>query len=166
MHRLYTECDWQAFRKAAEDAIAINPNDAAVLLDLGTYIWSSGAYERGLALVKKGIALTPRHPRVFRWAFFSEHFRKHEFQEALAVMLEIDLRNSHLAQIYVASTYGHLGEKEIAKSTIDHILTIYPQFAEDPRKPFVIRCVPEERIEHTMERLRKAGYDVPPAGIE
>ena len=166
MHRLYTECDWESFRSAAEEAIAINPNDASVLFDLGAYIWSSGAYERGLELVKKSVELTPRHPPIYRWVFFSEHFRNREFREALAEMQKMDLKNNHIAQINLASIYGHLGETQNAQETIDHILDIYPSFADDPRKPFVIRCHPEERIEFTMEGLRKAGFDVPPARSE
>ena len=79
-------------------------------------------------------------------------------------MQEMDLYNNHLAQINLASIYGHLGETSKARETIDHILEIYPQFAEDPRKPFVIRCQPEDRIEFTMEGPRKAGYEVPPLG--
>ena len=162
--RYMREKDFDAFHVTAEQALALNPNNAWVVSDLGTWTFYSGEWERGKALVRKSMALNPLHQRWLHFPDFLDHYRKGEYREARAVALKINLPENHMAQAGLAAVYGQLGETEKAKATIDHILTYHPRFADDPRAAFVRRRMPRDLVESLMDGLRKAGMQVPPAG--
>ncbi len=151
------------FYAAAERAIALNPNAAFVLADLGTWIAYSGEWERGKALVEKSMKLNPFHKSWLPFSFFLDHYRKSEYREALVVVLKINLPNNEGVQTGLAAVYGQLGETEKSKAIVDHLLAIRPGFADDPRGWFVRRRMPDELVESLMDGLRKAGLNVPPA---
>ena len=161
IHRYLTEPDFDAFVTAAEQAIAINLNASIMVGDLGTWLAYSGQWERGRELLEKAIRLNPRHPRWFLWIICLNHYRQSEFQDAQACVLNMNLPNNQIIHTLLAATYGQLGEVDAAKEAIDHILTIHPPFANDPRTPFVTRRMSPKLVESIMEGLRKSGYEVP-----
>ncbi len=158
------EPDFDAFYQTAERAIALNPNDAGVLADLGTWIAYSGQLERGTALIAKAMVLNPFHQSWWHWAFFLDLYHKRDYRGALAVQRKMDLPDNLGIQTGLAAVYGQLGDMEHARATLDHILSIEPDFAEDPRAWFVRRRILPELIEALMDGLGKAGFAVPPAG--
>ncbi len=157
------ERSFDPFYAAAERAIALNPNNAFVLADLGTWIAYSGEWEHGKALVAKAMKLNPFHQRWLYVAFFLDHYLKGEYREALAASLKMNLPNNEGVQAGLAAVYGQLGETKKARATLDQILTIQPAFADDPVGWFVRRRMPDELVESLMDGLRKAGLNVPPA---
>ncbi len=157
------ERSFDPFYAAAERAIALNPNAAFVLADLGTWIAYSGEWDRGKALVEKAMKLNPFHKSWQHIAFFLDHYRKSEYREALVVVLKINLPNNEGVQTSLAAVYGQLGETKKARATLDQILTIRPGFADDPVGWFVRRRMPDELVESLIDGLRKAGLNVPPA---
>ena len=156
------ERSFDSFYSAAERAIELNPNNAFVLADLGTWMAYSGEWDRGKALVEKAMRLNPFHQRWLYISFVLDHYRKQEFREALAVALKMNLPNNEGVQASLAAVYGQLGEKETARATLDHILATQPGFADDPGRWFTRRRVPDHVVESLMDGLRKGGLDVPP----
>ena len=163
MIRYMTEADFASFYSAADQAIAINPNAASIIADLGTWMAYSGRWERGKALIRRAMVLNPRHQRWYHFSFFLDHYRKGEYREALTLVLKMDLPENYMVQAALASTYAQLGEMERAKAALDHVLEIRPNYAEDPRTPFRVRRMPDDLVESIMDGLSKAGLDVPPA---
>ena len=158
--RYMTEADFASFHTLSEQAIAINPNNAWILSDLGTWTAYSGEWERGKALVEKSMLLNPRHQR---WLFISyvlDHYLKGEYAEALAYLHKMNLPQNYWVQAIMAATYAELGETARAEQTLKHVLTIRPSFVDNPREPFATRRMPRELIEGLMDGLRKAGLDV------
>jgi len=155
--------EFGSFYELAEQAIAVNPNDADVIGDLGLWMAYSGNWERGIPLVRKAMILNPLHPRWIFFVFLLDHYRKDEFREALTEGLKINLPENQGVQVGLAAVYGQLGEAAKAKEVLDHILEMQPAFADDPRAWFAKRRVPDELIESLMDGLRKAGFDVAPA---
>jgi TolB-like protein/class 3 adenylate cyclase/Tfp pilus assembly protein PilF len=156
------ERSFDSFYSAAEQAIAINPNNAFVLADLGTWIAYSGEWDRGKALVAKAMKLNPLHQRWLYISFFLDHYRQGEYRDALEVVLKMNLPNNEGVQAGLAAVYGQLGETENAHATIAHILATMPGFASDPRRWFTRRRMPDALVESLMDGLRKAGLEVPP----
>ena len=78
----------ELFLSEAEIALSLNPNAPALIGFLGWLLALYGEWERGLAILEKGIALNPHYPGWFHMApFFSFflHDRCEEaYQEALA----------------------------------------------------------------------------------
>ena len=156
------ERSFDSFYSAAEQAIALNPNNAFVLADLGTWVAYSGQWDRGKALVEKAMKLNPLHQRWLHMSFFLDHYRKGEYREALALALKMNLPNNEGIQVGLAAAYGQLGEAEKAKATLEQIRATQPGFADDPRRWFARRRIPDELVESLMGGLRKAGLAVPP----
>jgi adenylate cyclase len=156
-----TERSFDSFYAAADRAIAINPNNAFVLADLGTWIAYSGEWERGKALVGKAMRLNPLHQRWLHMSFFLDSYRKGEYTEALALALKINLPSNEGVQAGLAAAYGQLGQIARAKETLDQIIANAPGFAGDPRRWFTRRRIPDALVESLMDGLRKAGLNVP-----
>jgi class 3 adenylate cyclase/TolB-like protein len=155
--------DTAVFRNFAERAIALNPNDAFVLADLGTWIAYTGAWERGKELVSRAKLLNPNYQSWWDWIWLLHHYLKGEYQDARDVGIKINLPNNYIIQAALAATYGMLGDKEKAEEALTHLLEIRPDYPEDPRAPYRIRGMEPELIEGLMDGLRKAGLEVPPA---
>jgi tetratricopeptide (TPR) repeat protein len=156
------EKDLDLFYDAAERAIALNPNNAFILADLGLWMVYSGRFERGKALVEKSVALNPLHADWIHFASFLDHYRKGEYREALGVQLKMNVPNNQGIQAGLAAVYAQLGDMEKAKATLAHILQHWPEFAKDPRAWFVRRRFSPAVLESLMDGLRKAGLEVPP----
>ncbi|GAG15314.1 unnamed protein product, partial [marine sediment metagenome] len=76
--------EFDAFLAEAERAIALNPNNAGILVSQGAYIFQTGD-ERGIALVRKAMTLDPFHPTWWYFPIARYHFKRGEYEEALAV---------------------------------------------------------------------------------
>ncbi|MEQ8354101.1 MAG: adenylate/guanylate cyclase domain-containing protein [Kiloniellaceae bacterium] len=159
--------DSVVFRNFAERAIELNPNDAFVLADLGTWIAYTGAWDRGKELVSRAKALNPNHQSWWDWIWLLHHYLNGEYREARDVALKINLPNNYIIQAALTATYGKMGESAKAAAALSHLLAIRPDFLENPREPYRVRGMQPELIEGLMEGLRLAGLEVPPenAGI-
>jgi hypothetical protein len=81
----------QAFRVAAERAIALNPMDGFTMAYLGFLIAYSGDWERGCAVSEQARSLNPHHPGWYWFAPFFDAYRKHEYGKALEIAPRIHM---------------------------------------------------------------------------
>lgn len=154
--------DKTTFRNFAERAIALNPNDAFVLADLGTWMAYSGAWEKGKEWVTRAKHLNPNYQSWWDWIWVLHHYLNGEYKEARDVALKINLPGNYMIQAALTATYGMLGEHQKAQQALAHLLEIRPDYPKDPRAPFRTRGMQTELIEALMDGLREAGLDVPP----
>ena len=157
--------DKTVLRNFAERAIALNPNDAFVLADLGTWMAYTGAWERGKEWVTRAKRLNPNHQSWWDWIWLLHHYLNGEYEDARNVALKINLPGNYIIQAALTATYGMLGDQQKAEEALAHLLDIRPDFPEDPRAPYRTRAMQPELIEALMNGLRKAGLDVPPAEL-
>jgi class 3 adenylate cyclase/TolB-like protein/tetratricopeptide (TPR) repeat protein len=153
--------DKAVFRNFAERAIELNPNDAFVLADLGTWIAYTGAWERGKELVTRAKLLNPNHQSWWDWIWVLHHYLNGEYKDARDVALKVNLPNNYIIHAALTAAYGMLGESGKASEALAHLLEIRPDYPEDPRAPYRVRGMETELIEGLMEGLRKAGLEVP-----
>jgi Tfp pilus assembly protein PilF len=154
--------DRGVFRNFAEKAIELNPNDAFVLADLGTWMAYSGEWEKGKEWVTRSKLLNPKHQSWLDYIWHLHHYLKGEYQEALDVALKINLPDNYMVQASLTATYAMNGQQDKAEQALAHLLAIRPDFSADPRAPFRTRGMPRELIEGLMDGLQQAGLDVPP----
>ena len=155
--------DKSVLQNFAERAIALNPNDAFVLADLGTWMAYTGEWERGKEWVTRAKQLNPNHQSWWDWIWLLHHYLNGEYKDARDVGLKINLPGNYIIQAALTATYGMLGEQQKAGEALAHLLEIRPDYPEDPRAPFRTRGMQTDLIETLMAGLRKAGLDVPPA---
>jgi adenylate cyclase len=152
-----------AFFAEAERAIDLNPNHAANLAGLGTRLSYAGD-ERGIALVKKAIALDPFHPMWFYLPIARHHFERGEHQEAFAAMRNVSMPDYYRAHLFRAAICAELGRDREARSALENLLGLSPEFTietliEEWRK----WNATDDSIRRWVTALRKAGL---PEGTE
>jgi class 3 adenylate cyclase/TolB-like protein len=153
--------DATVFRIFAERAIELNPNDAFILADLGTWIGYTGDWERGKELITRAKLLNPNHQSWWDWILVLHHYSEGEYDDARDIALKINLPNNYIIQAALTASYAMLGEDDKARRALAHLLEIDPDFADDPREPYRVRGIEPELIEGLMEGLRRAGMEVP-----
>jgi rhodanese-related sulfurtransferase len=105
----------------ARKAVALDGNDAEALAGLANALVLAGRPDEGLTLIKDAIRLDPRHPPSYLTIFGAAEFGMGRYEEAVLTFKRVARRNpdDELPLIYLASSYGHLGQIHEAENTIE-----------------------------------------------
>ena len=158
-----TSQDLAEFRHYSERTISLNPNDAFVLADLGTWMGYAGQWEIAREWVSRSMQLNPKHQGWLWQTWHLENFLKGDYKKSRDFALKMNMPDNYMVQASLAAAYAMNGEQEKAEKTLAHVLEMRPDYPQDPRLPFRTRGIPDELIEGLMVGLRKAGLDVKPA---
>jgi adenylate cyclase len=153
----YHQGELDAFVAEAEKAIALNPNNARTLAELGQDLHLAGD-ERGITLVRKAMKLDPFHPSWFHFTVAAYHFERNEYNEALAAARKIDMPGFGPAQMYLAAICAEMGRENEARAAVEELRRTW-------RGATVEKCIAQIRKwnyrEHSIRQwaaaLRKAG---------
>jgi TolB-like protein len=146
-----------AFFPEAERAIALNPNNAFTLAEMGQNLQFAGD-DQGVALVRKAMKLDPLHPTWYYAAVADYHFHRGEYEEALTAARKIEIPAFFGTQLYLAAIYGELGRQREARAALEELLRQSPGF--DVEKLIRERRkwnVSDDSIRRWVAALRKAG---------
>ena len=159
---LFFRKEFDAFRDAAERAIALNPMDGSTLEYLAHLIAFAGDWERGCDLAERARQLNPNHPGWY-WSVVSlDAYRKGDYEGARSYLDKCLLRGGG-AQLFthalLAAIHGQLEDREVAERTLRKVLSLEPDFARTGRGEFENWYLPE-LVEQLMEGLRKAGLEI------
>jgi adenylate cyclase len=155
-----TSQDMSEFQAFADKAIELNPNDAFVLADLGTWMGYAGEWEKGKEWVARAMLLNPKHQSWWHQVWHLDYFLSGEYGKSIEAALKMNLPGNYMVQSSLTAAYAMNGEQQKAEATLAHLLELRPNYGEDPRAPFRARGMPSELIEGIMAGLRKAGLDV------
>jgi TolB-like protein len=155
-----TSQDLVEFQNFSDKAISLNPNDAFVLADLGTWMGYAGQWEKAKEWVSRSMQLNPKHQSWLWQTWHLYHFLIGEYAKSRDMALKMNLPDNYMVQASLSAAFAMNGEQEKAEKTLAHVLELRPNYPEDPRAPFRARGMPVELIEGIMEGLRKAGLDV------
>jgi len=155
---LYYRRELQAFRNAAERAIALNPMDGYIAAYQGFLTAYSGDWKRGCALAERARKLNPHHPGWYWFPSVFDAYRKSDYRAALDAALKINMPRFWRAHLALAAIYGQLGEGEAAHSSLQQLLALKPEFAASAREELG-KTWDSELVEHLMDGLHKAGFE-------
>jgi TolB-like protein/Tfp pilus assembly protein PilF len=156
---LFLRREIQAFRTAAEKAIALNPMDGCNVAQLGGYIAYAGEWERGCALVEQALRLNPNHPGWFWFPLFFNAYRQRDYSGALNFALKVNLPAFYATHMVLAAAYGQLGQRDEAAKAVQELLKLRPDIAMIARPALQMRYAPE-LVEDFIDGLRKAGLEI------
>ena len=156
---LFFRKERQAFRSAAERAIALNPLDGGTTAFLGMLIACSGDWERGCTLVERAMQLNSHHLGWYWCAAAYNAYRKSDYRGALDIALKINTRGFWGAIVVLAAAHGQLGEREAAQDAVRELLALMPYFAPTARQECEKWWEPQ-LVEHLLDGLRKAGLEI------
>jgi serine/threonine protein kinase len=155
---LFFRKERQAFRSAAERAIALNPLDGGTTAFLGMLIACSGDWDRGCTLVEHAMQLNSHHLGWYWCAAAYNAYRQSDYHGALDIALKINTRGIWGAILVLAAAHGQLGEQEAAQAAVRELLALMPDFAATARQECEKWWEPQ-LVEHLLVGLRKAGLE-------
>ncbi|MDL1975742.1 MAG: hypothetical protein LWX55_13405 [Deltaproteobacteria bacterium] len=147
------------FISETEEALSLNPNNASVVAACGFFLALAGEWDRGMALVKKGMRLNPHHPPLYHAAVFMDQYRQGRYREALNEAMRIKTPGLCLDPLSRAAALGELGLKERAEAAVRELLTLNPDFATRARELMRPQLFSDENVEMLLDGLRKAGLE-------
>ena len=152
----------EPFVVSAERALLLNPYSADIIANMGSRFAYAGQWERGLALLDTAMAMQPYHPGTYYFAAYFDHYRKGEYEMALAKALKMNIPDYVWAQGALAAAYGQLGRVEEAKPVVARMLEMRPDIEKTARADrWKFFRYQEDLLDHFLEGLRKAGLDIP-----
>ncbi|MDP6952577.1 MAG: tetratricopeptide repeat protein, partial [Alphaproteobacteria bacterium] len=119
-----------------------------------------GDNERGIAMVKKAIALNPSHPTWYHFGFFHYQYRQGDFEAALAATLQTGWVGNFWYHAQAAASYGQLGRLEEAQEQVGKVLELYPDFPANWWDEIAKWSFTDAGAELFADGLRKAGLDI------
>jgi class 3 adenylate cyclase/TolB-like protein len=158
-----TSQNFAEFQNFANLSIGLNPNDAFVLADLGTWMGYAGQWEKAKEWVSRSMQLNPKHQSWMWQTWHLDHFLKGEYAKSRDMALRMNMPDNYMVQASLTAAYAMNDEQDKAEKTLAHLLKLRPNYPQDPRAPFRARAMPVELIEGIMGGLRKAGLNVKPA---
>jgi adenylate cyclase len=155
----FSQRNLDMFYTEAERAIALNPNDSAILHFAGHFIAPTGRWERGLALMRKGVALNPAAPTWSNYVFAIDHYRKGEYQPALDRLARMTSGTKMLRASLVVAIQGQLGQTDQIAAALENLYAVYPGFSvESAHHEFIVKRNFDLGVfEKMLDGLRKAG---------
>jgi TolB-like protein len=153
--------DLDGFFVEAEKALAINPNNTEILAALGVRFTYAERRERGLALIHKAIALNPAHPGWYWFPVSYDHYRKGDYQAAMEAARRIDMPGFWYMHLWLAATYGAMGDMTSGRVALDNLDAINPAFKTEPLKYLELWMKSDEAVQQYADGLRKAGLEMP-----
>jgi adenylate cyclase len=142
----------------AKHCIAIDPNGADGLAQLGYALYSAGRAEEAIVSLKRAIRLNPIPPTYYL-GHIGEFYRSTErYEEAIVAFKKVLHRspNDQFAHMDLTVTYFLTGRDKEARAQAKEVLRLQPKFSfEDYAKRLRLKN-PGDR-KHLIDALRKAG---------
>jgi serine/threonine protein kinase/tetratricopeptide (TPR) repeat protein len=153
---LFYRRELQAFRNAADRAVALNPMDGYTAAYQGFLMAYAGDWERGCAWAERARKLNPHHPGWYWFPSVFDAYRKRDYRAAQDAALKIHMPRFWRAHLALAVIRGQLGERDAARAALQQLLLLKPEFAASARQELGKTWDPD-LVEHLMDGLRKAG---------
>jgi TolB-like protein/Tfp pilus assembly protein PilF len=144
-----------AFFEAVERAITVNPNDMQHLGIVGIYLCFAGDWDRGLALLETATARDPLSARVSRVIEYLDHYRKGEFDQALAIADDSVGIGREADYLFVAAACGEMGRLDDAHGALEALFRLCPDIME------FLSLYRHRAFDFILDGLRKAGLNIP-----
>ncbi|MBW1707596.1 MAG: tetratricopeptide repeat protein, partial [Deltaproteobacteria bacterium] len=152
---------------AGQKSIALGPNSATSHVLFGWTMTCAGRFEEAIALIKKGMRLTPHYSAYYLNHLGRPYFQTGRYEEALATykqLLERSLKGECdplVAHLNMAATYIMLGREEEARAHAAEVFKINPNFSLEWIRKVSLYKDPAH-LERSLDALRKAGIPEKP----
>ena len=152
----YFARDLGAFRNAAERAMALNPRNTSALAFMGVLISHGGEWDRGVGIMQRSMELNPHHPGWYHFPRFFDHYRKREFDQALATTKRMNMPEDFWTHAVTAAACGRLGRKEEARAALDALRSLMPGYREELGPTLGLWILDAPVVEQVMEGVAQA----------
>lgn len=148
------------FDVAAERAITLNPGHADVLADMGHCYCLRENWDRGMALIRRAIQLSPVHPGWYHMAPSIHHLLNGDMAAATAEIRKAQMPGFFWYHAVAAAIYAEAGDRERSAAEVEDLLEVFPEFSENAQRELRIWKFQDELAAKLVEGWRKAGLDI------
>jgi TolB-like protein len=150
--------DRNGMKNAGDRVIALNPLNQNTVGVAGLYFAFGGDWERGIPMVRRAIDFDPNHYGLLHIGLFLDHYRKKEYEEALAQAKRINAFETALVALALASAAGQLGRADEARAALDALDRNHPKHntVEAARAHWAWFLRDNEFIDRLIEGFEKA----------
>jgi TolB-like protein/Tfp pilus assembly protein PilF len=145
---------------AAEQGLALNPNDSEIMADLGGRLCLAGNWERGMPLVQEAFARNPDQPGLYRIVTSLRFYLDGRYKDALAEIEKANIPSVIHYHVILAMAHAQLGQMKQADAEVKEVLKIDPAYGENVIADLRKHNVYPDLIHAVVEGLRKAGLKV------
>ncbi|MFC1857476.1 hypothetical protein ACFL9U_05535 [Thermodesulfobacteriota bacterium] len=145
------------FLEHVEQTIDLNPNSPYIVGVAGWHMTLYGLWDRGLALLKKGVALNPCHPSWFHLAPYMYYYHRKEYINAFTEALKFNYPGLFWDPLMRAAALGRMGRASEAKATVGELLKLVPDFASSGLRLIGRFVKVDDLVDKIIEGLQKAG---------
>src|SRR5262249_30161345 len=146
--------------EAAEQGLALNPNDSEMMADLGGRLCLTGNWDRGFPLLQEALARNPGQSGIYRIVTFLHFYLAGQYKEALVEAQRADIPSTIYNHIILAMAHAQLGQTKEADADVKEILRIDPGYGEPVAADLKGYGVPPDIVEAVLRGPRKAGLNV------
>tara|TARA_R110002110_G_scaffold284987_2_gene499305 strand:- start:60106 stop:61665 length:1560 start_codon:yes stop_codon:yes gene_type:complete len=144
----------ERFMTEANRALALNPNDAETLANIGHYVAFSGAFDRGCELMAQAIVLNPLHAGWYHFSFARRAYDMRDYDLTLAEIDRVDMPEFYWTRMLRVSALGQLGDVAGAAATYAQLEALRPDF--DLRREITKWNAASDDAAHLIEGWEKA----------
>ena len=151
--------DKDAFLRQLEQTVALNPNSPYIIGVAGWHLVLYGEWERGLALLERGMILNPYFPSWFHLAIYMNYYRLEDWENAFAEAMKFNYPDLFWDPLIRAAALGQMGRKLEAETVVGELLEVAPDFAVRGRRLISNYVKVDDLADKIIEGLKKAGLD-------
>ncbi|MCG8405983.1 MAG: hypothetical protein MI923_12375, partial [Phycisphaerales bacterium] len=151
-----------AYRKAAERALALNPNYPDLVADYGICRGFCGDWDSGYKHVRRAMDLSPHPPGWYRAFLAIYYYAQGEYETALELTEAGELGASFWGDLIVAMIHGQLGNIDQAQSALRLALDAAPNFESELERALQYWNFQHADARHMIDGWRKAGLSPDP----
>jgi adenylate cyclase len=150
----------EQFLTEAEAALVLNPNAPMVIGYLGWLLALYGEWDRGLAVLGKGMELNPHYPGWLRMAPYFYFYHQGRYMEAFQEAQQFQMPQFFWDPLTRAAVLGQLGREPEAAQAVGELLRLKQDFSTNG--PFLIGCYVKfkDLADALLDGLRLAGLKI------
>jgi TolB-like protein/Tfp pilus assembly protein PilF len=150
--------DAAGVRIAAERAIVINPLNTGTVAVCGMFLAYSGAWDRGLEVIRQAMQPNPHYPGWVHFPFCSYHYSRGEYTTALQHVKQVNMPLFPKWHLTIAAVAGQMGSREEARAALDALSRLDPASGDDEyvRSAFASWTWTDDEMQGLIEGVRKA----------
>ncbi|MGH9578578.1 MAG: hypothetical protein ACRD3R_14155, partial [Terriglobales bacterium] len=152
--------DTQAFRTAAEQAMALNPRNTDTLAEMGLMLVHIGDFERGAKITRRAMDINPHHAGWYHFSLIWESCNQGDFQKALEHATRVNMPGMFWQPLVVAALCGLLGRRTEAAAAVKELRKLDKDIELHAREYIECWHYSSGLMERIVEGLSKAGIQV------
>jgi adenylate cyclase len=142
---------------AAEQGLALNPNNTQLRASYGARLCLRGEWQRGLAMLREAFAMNPSLSDAYRYILALDRYRSGDYDDALLEISQVNLPNDVFTQVLLAMVNGARGDKPAAQQAVQRIRAMAPDFSARAIEGLHANNFDEAIIDDIAQGLARAG---------